>query len=151
MDVLAAGLWGFTPRVAADFRIRSYKISANHRAATWVHPSETRHEYVRVGSSQTSLFVKVSKGYTHIPALVLWILVGWKSKILLPKHLFQNPPQSALVITPPSHYHAFLADAGWSSLAARRAHNPKVAGSNPAPATKYFLGSGRALFCVTGQ
>ena len=31
---------------------------------------------------------------------------------------------------------AFLTDAGWSSLAARRAHNPKVAGSNPAPATK---------------
>ncbi len=28
-----------------------------------------------------------------------------------------------------------LLDAGWSSLAARRAHNPKVAGSNPAPAT----------------
>lgn len=28
-------------------------------------------------------------------------------------------------------------DAGWSSLAARRAHNPKVAGSNPAPATNY--------------
>ena len=28
-------------------------------------------------------------------------------------------------------------DAGWSSLAARRAHNPKVVGSNPAPATKY--------------
>ncbi len=27
-------------------------------------------------------------------------------------------------------------DAGWSSLAARRAHNPKVVGSNPAPATK---------------
>ena len=24
--------------------------------------------------------------------------------------------------------------AGWSSLEARRAHNPKVAGSNPAPA-----------------
>ena len=29
--------------------------------------------------------------------------------------------------------------AGWSSLVARRAHNPKVVGSNPAPATKYFL------------
>ena len=27
-------------------------------------------------------------------------------------------------------------DAGWSSLAARRAHNPKVVGSNPTPATK---------------
>ncbi len=27
-------------------------------------------------------------------------------------------------------------NAGWSSLVARRAHNPKVVGSNPAPATK---------------
>ena len=27
-------------------------------------------------------------------------------------------------------------DAGWSSLVARQAHNLKVAGSNPAPATK---------------
>ena len=26
--------------------------------------------------------------------------------------------------------------AGWSSLEARRAHNPKVVGSNPAPATR---------------
>lgn len=26
--------------------------------------------------------------------------------------------------------------AGWSSLVARRAHNPKVEGSNPSPATK---------------
>ena len=26
-------------------------------------------------------------------------------------------------------------DAGWSSLEARRAHNPKVTGSNPVPAT----------------
>ena len=26
--------------------------------------------------------------------------------------------------------------AGWSSPVARRAHNPKVAGPNPAPATK---------------
>ena len=28
-----------------------------------------------------------------------------------------------------------VSDAGWSSQVARRAHNPKVAGSNPAPAT----------------
>ena len=27
--------------------------------------------------------------------------------------------------------------AGWSSLEARRAHNPKVIGSNPIPATQY--------------
>ena len=29
----------------------------------------------------------------------------------------------------------FLFIAGWSSLVARRAHNPKVGGSNPSPAT----------------
>ena len=29
--------------------------------------------------------------------------------------------------------HLFIA--GWSSLVARRAHNPKVVGSNPTPAT----------------
>ena len=31
----------------------------------------------------------------------------------------------------PSSFHII---AGWSSLVARRAHNPKVVGSNPAPA-----------------
>ncbi len=30
--------------------------------------------------------------------------------------------------------------AGWSSSVARRAHNPKVAGSNPVPATKWSRG-----------
>ena len=30
-------------------------------------------------------------------------------------------------------------DAGWSSLVARRAHNPEVAGSNPAPAIREAL------------
>src|SRR5450432_162288 len=29
--------------------------------------------------------------------------------------------------------------AGWSSLAARRAHNPKVVGSNPTPATTSII------------
>ena len=32
----------------------------------------------------------------------------------------------------------FLFIAGWSSLEARRAHNPKVIGSNPIPAIFYF-------------
>ena len=35
--------------------------------------------------------------------------------------------------SPPIKYHI----AGWSSLEARRAHNPKVIGSNPIPATSY--------------
>ena len=30
--------------------------------------------------------------------------------------------------------HSLPYDAGWSSLEARRAHNPKVVGSNPTPA-----------------
>jgi hypothetical protein len=30
--------------------------------------------------------------------------------------------------------------AGWSSLVARRAHNPKVVGSNPTPATNESAG-----------
>ena len=33
-------------------------------------------------------------------------------------------------------------DAGWSSQVARRAHNPEVAGSNPAPATGKGPGNG---------
>jgi hypothetical protein len=34
-----------------------------------------------------------------------------------------------------------LSGAGWSSLAARRAHNPKVVGSNPTPATNQVIDS----------
>ena len=41
-------------------------------------------------------------------------------------------------------------DAGWSSLVARRAHNPKVAGSNPAPAMKKGPGN-RGLFSWKGS
>jgi hypothetical protein len=41
-------------------------------------------------------------------------------------------------------------DAGWSSLVARRAHNPKVGGSNPSPATIknliFLTGDGVFLF-----
>ena len=43
--------------------------------------------------------------------------------------------------------------AGWSSPVARWAHNPKVAGSNPVPATN-FLGDvaqlGEHLICIQG-
>ncbi len=40
--------------------------------------------------------------------------------------------------------------AGWSSLVARQAHNLKVAGSNPAPATNFFRGMLREqlFFCT---
>ena len=42
-------------------------------------------------------------------------------------------------------------DAGWSSSVARRAHNPKVAGSNPAPATKGPVRQHRAFFVVRSR
>ena len=42
-------------------------------------------------------------------------------------------------------------DAGWSSLAARWAHNPKVAGSNPAPATTYRDDRVASLARTAGQ
>ena len=38
-------------------------------------------------------------------------------------------------------YLLYVQIAGWSSLVARRAHNPEVAGSNPAPATNPLTGS----------
>ena len=38
--------------------------------------------------------------------------------------------------------------AGWSSLVARRAHNPKVVGSNPAPATIFWALYGLLLYVV---
>jgi hypothetical protein len=37
----------------------------------------------------------------------------------------------------------FIIGAGWSSPEARRAHNPKVVGSNPTPATRESAGHGR--------
>ena len=41
--------------------------------------------------------------------------------------------------------------AGWSSLVARRAHNPEVVGSNPAPATKnlQLVGQAGELFLLS--
>ncbi len=42
-------------------------------------------------------------------------------------------------------------DAGWSSLVARRAHNPKVVGSNPAPATSFSVTGYNSLLLFTGS
>src|SRR3569623_1775805 len=56
-----------------------------------------------------------------------------------------------------THSHVFPAfgvetGAGWSSPVARQAHNLKVAGSNPAPATnkKPALANARRAFCLSG-
>jgi hypothetical protein len=57
-------------------------------------------------------------------------LVSREDGSSLPPDIFPLTQKSQFVIV------KRLNDAGWSSLEARRAHNPKVAGSNPAPATK---------------
>src|SRR5439155_17969451 len=44
-----------------------------------------------------------------------------------------------------------VTDAGWSSLVARRAHNPKVAGSNPAPAMRAGWSERAGRFVVSGN
>ena len=50
-----------------------------------------------------------------------------RDKVKTPALLLCRPRQNLIIR---------CVDAGWSSLAARRAHNPKVVGSNPTPATK---------------
>ena len=46
---------------------------------------------------------------------------------------------------------SFFIIAGWSSLVARRAHNPKVVGSNPAPAILVHWSSGLSRLPVTEE
>src|SRR5215216_1603062 len=56
-----------------------------------------------------------------------------------------RPCQTAAAAASEERYNG-RRDAGWSSQVARRAHNPEVAGSNPAPATTKALLSG--AFCL---
>ena len=53
-------------------------------------------------------------------------------------------------------YNKLDSNAGWSSLEARRAHNPKVVGSNPAPAILFaqiaqLVEQGTENPCVAGS
>ena len=43
--------------------------------------------------------------------------------------------QQVIGSSPIIGFQFYIDNAGWSSLEARRAHNPKVTGSNPVPAT----------------
>ena len=44
-----------------------------------------------------------------------------------------------------------IVDAGWSSLEARRAHNPKVTGSNPVPATLKSITNGQCFLFLCNR
>ena len=47
-------------------------------------------------------------------------------------------------------FHGAIFDsAGWSSLVARRAHNPEVGGSNPPPATIFILSCALATLLIS--
>ncbi len=48
-----------------------------------------------------------------------------------------HKPERSPYIGPARDGPAVVFDAGWSSPVARQAHNLKVAGSNPAPATNF--------------
>ena len=62
---------------------------------------------------------------------------GRHKGLKIPRSLYEcegsNPSSPIVLIAFP-----FLFDAGWSSLEARWAHNPKVVGSNPTPATNFI-------------
>jgi len=49
---------------------RSKKTVPKSRIRSWVPPPETRHKYVPIGSSKTSLFLEVSRGGTQPLLLV---------------------------------------------------------------------------------
>ena len=78
------------------------------------------------------------------------LLKQWKSR---------SPPgfeASAACKNPSQFRKTSHLTAGWSSPVARQAHNLKVTGSNPVPATKHTEQtpcrvSGRGLFCVPGH
>ena len=59
-----------------------------------------------------------------------------KARITPKKRFIYAPIEGKPRQRHPKNGRISASDAGWSSLAARRAHNPKVVGSNPAPATK---------------
>ena len=59
-----------------------------------------------------------------------WLIIGLKNE--LSPELVKILDKSVIIM-----YISWIEnDAGWSSLVARWAHNPKVTGSNPVPATK---------------
>src|SRR5260221_88662 len=57
----------------------------------------------------------------------------------------EHTPKKGLASFGRPFYIAITLIAGWSSLVARQAHNLKVAGSNPAPATNFSLAHRAAL------
>ena len=79
---------------------------------------------------------------------------GFEGRARSVTHSHNKPPRNAhanlggLVYSRPSAWH--VGDAGWSSPVARQAHNLKVAGSNPAPATNTNAAKSNTwrLFCA---
>ena len=56
----------------------------------------------------------------------------------MPSPTWDKPELTQALPIVPSARTLHISAAGWSSQVARRAHNPKVRGSNPLPATKLF-------------
>src|SRR5580704_15179235 len=54
-------------------------------------------------------------------------------------YFFRKPLATPKQKIDATHRHCYHENAGWSSLVARWAHNPKVGGSNPPPATNAII------------
>ena len=71
----------------------------------------------------------------------------FKKVIFFLKKRLTSPPPCGIILEQSARGRQQKVNiAGWSSLVARRAHNPKVVGSNPAPATTKHLDFIKMLF-----
>ena len=75
---------------------------------------------------------QVSMGYNSL-CLNNWFTAG-VAELADAQDLKSCDPQRSYRFDSGPRHHEFIS-AGWSSMVARRAHNPEVVGSNPAPAT----------------
>ncbi len=147
---------GFTPHgvgVEPDIYVKDASAEANAnqlRAAG--HPTSEHEMFAPIVAVQHLTYSQESELKSHFPTVTFVESSppdrSWADQLLtrfstpsLPLDPMVYAARQALKVAPctPTPYHLYRRslDAGWSSLVARRAHNPKVLGSNPSPATKF--------------
>jgi hypothetical protein len=113
------------PIKTAQAQVEHAGLSTTAKIYTYVRsPEQYSSAAVAVGRrTKKNIFgtLKLLNTWSNLSVSVpeFWALIGHLTRVRLQK----NGKTRTIFI------------AGWSSLVARRAHNPEVAGSNPAPAT----------------
>jgi hypothetical protein len=100
----------------------------------------TEVEFSRAGTKKERTSARYAQGFDRCNHLLIKMAEAGKSAVVpgckpaprckTSRRLATTHIQTASITI------AFKLGAGWSSLVARRAHNPKVVGSNPTPARK---------------